>query len=177
MDGGTINEGAMANTFNPLTDQRAFRDALGQFATGVTVITCDSPDGPLGITANSFASVSLDPALVLWSPAKTSTRYDGFMQARHFAIHMLRDDQLALGARFARDGADFSHCDWACGAEGHPVLSDCLARFDCERVAAHDAGDHTILIGQVLRAQTNLGQPLIFAQGKYGGFDTKALQT
>lgn len=168
MDGSVSSEGFMSDSFDPIQDARGFRDALGQFATGVTVVTCASADGPLGITANSFASVSLDPALVLWSPGKFSKRYPAFLAAQHYAIHVLRDDQLDMGGAFARDGLDFSVADWALSPEGVPVLAGCLARFECRLSAAHEGGDHTIIVGQVLRVQTNPGQPLIFAQGAYG---------
>ena len=170
MDGSMGSEGFMSNTFDPKTEARAFRDALGQFSTGVTVVTCECDVGPLGITANSFASVSLDPALVLWSPGKFSKRHKPFCDAQHFAIHVLRDDQLAMGGAYARDGLDFSVADWECSPEDVPVLNGCLARFECRKLTEHDGGDHTIIIGEVLRAQTMPGKPLIFAQGSYGGF-------
>ena len=83
-------------------DERAFRDALGRFATGVTIVTCNGPDGPMGITANSFASLSLDPPLVLWSPAKSSRRYEAFVNATEFAIHVASYDQLDLCRDFAK---------------------------------------------------------------------------
>ena len=170
MDGSAISGDFMSDTFEPNADPRAFRNALGQFGTGVTVITCDSEMGPLGITANSFASLSLDPALVLWSPGKFSKRYPAFCQAQNYAIHVLAGDQLILGGSFAKDGLDFSVADWERSAEGVPVLKGCLARFECRKVAEHDGGDHAIIVGEVLRVQTSPGAPLIFAQGQYGGF-------
>ena len=170
MDGSMANGDFMTTTFEPGTDPRAFRDALGQFGTGVTVITCESAAGPLGITANSFASVSLDPALVLWSPGKFSKRYDAFCAAEHYAIHVLAADQLDMGGAFARDGLDFSVAAWSRSPEGVPVLDGCLARSECRKVAQHEGGDHAILVGEVLRAKMGAGAPLIFAQGRYGGF-------
>ncbi len=149
---------------------RAFRDALGRFATGVTVVTCATPDGPLGITANSFASLSLDPPLVLWSPAKSSRRFAPFVAAGHYAIHVLSDTQGTIGDGFVRDGAAFGALDWAPNAEGVPVIAGCLARFDCARAAVHDGGDHAIVVGRVLRAAMTEGAPLVFAGGRYGGF-------
>lgn len=163
----------MGEIFEPTQDTRAFRDALGQFATGVTVITCECPLGPLGITANSFASISLDPALVMWAPGKFSKRYQAFCEAEHFAIHVLRNDQLELGRAFARDGLDFSVTEWRRSPEQIPVLQDCLARFECRKSAEHEGGDHTIIIGQVLRAQSNPGKPLVFSQGAYGDFQAQ----
>lgn len=157
--------------FTPDTGtDRAFRDALGRFATGVTVITIAGPDGPMGFTANSFSSVSLDPPLVLWSPAKSSSRFSLFAGARHYAIHVLARDQMDLCRRFVRGGAGFAGLAHGVNPEGVPVLDGTLARFDCERQAAHDAGDHLIVVGRVLRAATTEGAPLVFSQGRYGGF-------
>ncbi len=173
MDGSMQPGDFMTNTFEPSADPRAFRDALGQFGTGVTVITCECDQGPLGITANSFASVSLDPALVLWSPGKFSKRYPAFCDARHYAIHVLAEDQLGMGGAFAKDGFDFSVCDWYRSAENVPVIKGCLARFECRKVAEHDAGDHAIIVGEVIRAATAPGTPLLFAQGQYGGFASR----
>jgi flavin reductase (DIM6/NTAB) family NADH-FMN oxidoreductase RutF len=150
---------------------RAYRDALGQFGTGVTIITAEGSDGPMGMTANSFASVSLDPALVLWSPAKSSTRFPIFADAKHYAIHVMREDQQALAGQFARNGQSFDQCDWSRSAEDVPILNDCLARFECVGEAQHDAGDHVILVGRVLRARLCSGKPLLFAGGKYGRFN------
>lgn len=157
--------------FSPDTENgRVFRDALGRFATGVTVVTMAGPEGPLGFTANSFASVSLDPALVLWSPAKTASRYRFFATAQHYAIHVLALDQVGLCRRFARDGAGFAGLDPAVNPEGVPLLAAPLARFDCVRHAAHDGGDHLIIVGRVIRYTLRTGAPLLFSQGAYGGF-------
>lgn len=150
---------------------RAYRDALGQFATGVTIVTAQTESGPVGMTVNSFASVSLDPALVLWSPAKKSDRFAAFMAARHYAIHVMREDQGDLATDFAKNGRSFDKCDWAEGPEDVPLIKDCLARFDCVSEAQHDAGDHVILVGRVLRARLCSGKPLLFAGGKYGRFN------
>jgi len=168
MDG---SGGVMAETFVPGPGTaRAFRDALGRFATGVTVVTCATPEGPLGFTANSFASLSLDPPLILWSPAKASRRYTPFVEAGHFAIHVLGAEQGGIGAGFARDGAAFAAVPWALNREGVPVIDGTLARFECSRAALHDAGDHSIVVGRVLRASLREGEPLVFASGRYGGF-------
>lgn len=150
--------------------QRAFRSALGRFATGVTLVTCDSDIGPLGITANSFASLSLDPALVLWSPARSSRRFDAFAGAEHFAIHILRDDQLPLAQAFTHHGQAWDGLAWHPSPEGVPRLDDALARFDCRRHAVHDGGDHAIVVGEVTSAVIGDGAPLVFADGGYGGF-------
>ncbi|MBN9888585.1 flavin reductase family protein [Salipiger abyssi] len=158
-------------SFDPAAaDPRAFRDALGRFVTGVAVITCATKDGPLGIAANSFASLSLDPPLVLWSPAKSSGRYPFFVAAQHFAIHILSSDQEAICRAFARSGESFDLANWQSSPEGVPLIEGCVARFECEKVAEHDGGDHTILIGKVHRVATLPGDPLIFCGGRYGGF-------
>jgi len=149
---------------------REFRDALGRFATGVCVITADSDIGPLGITANSFASVSLDPPLVLWSPAKFSKRYNAFANAPHFAIHVVDADQADLCQRFAQDGTAFDGTDWQLGAQNVPLLNGVLARFECTTVATHDGGDHRIVVAEVTQATWRDGAPLVFSQGTYGQF-------
>lgn len=158
-------------SFDPtLSDDRAFRDALGQFATGVTVVTCATPDGPLGITANSFASVSLEPPLVLWSPAKRSGRYPFYAAADRFAIHVLGKDQHDICRGFARSGDYFDPIDWVTGDHGVPLINGCLSRFECEKVAEHDGGDHAIIVARVHRVTTNPGEPLMFYAGCFGGF-------
>lgn len=161
----------MPDAFEPSADNaRALRDALGRFATGITVITCDSEKGPLGITANSFASVSLDPALVLWSPAKASKRYEAFVNAENFAIHIMSFDQANICGGFASNGHAFEGYDWHACAKGVPLIAHCLSRFECNRLAIHDAGDHSIIVGQVTRVNTQAGNPLMFYSGKYGSF-------
>lgn len=149
---------------------RAFREALGRFATGVTVITIDGPAGPMGFTANSFSSLSIDPALVLWSVAKSAQRYPYFSEARHFVIHVLGADQAALIARFHRTGTGFEGLDHVLNANGVPLVAGALARFECERHAAHDGGDHLIIVGRVLRVACQEGAPLVFSRGQIGRF-------
>jgi flavin reductase (DIM6/NTAB) family NADH-FMN oxidoreductase RutF len=156
--------------FAPQSDPRAFRNALGRFATGVTVVTTQGPDGPLGFTANSFAALSLDPPLVLWSPARASARFPVFSAAQSFAIHVLAADQAALGARFVRGGAGFDGLEHDLSEGGVPVLPDTLARFDCRLHATHEGGDHLIVVGLVDQAMYREGSPLVFSQGGYGGF-------
>ena len=149
---------------------RDFRDALGCFGTGVTVVTALQDGQPVGITANSFASLSLDPALVLWAPAKASRRHAAFTEAEHFVIHIMGEDQHDLARHFAQTGDGFEAFDWTPSPEGVPVLAGCLARFDCVRAALHDGGDHTIVVGRVIRAAYRPGRGLIFKRGQYGGF-------
>lgn len=149
---------------------RQFRDALGCFATGVTLITIDSAQGPMGFAANSFASVSLDPALVLWSLARSSRRAPHYLAAQHYAIHILPETAQGLLARFTREGHGFDGLSYTRNAEGVPVLDMALARFDCRQHAVHEGGDHAIILGEVLRATRQGGDPLVFHQGRYGGF-------
>ncbi|WP_273522038.1 flavin reductase family protein [Rhodosalinus sediminis] len=162
---------ATQETFVPGPGQeRALRDALGRFGTGVTVVTCATPTGPLGITANSFASVSLDPPLVLWSPARNSGRFPFYAAARHFAIHVMGAEQFEVCRGFARSGDAFDGLAWHANAEGVPVIDGCLARFECEKTSEHDGGDHLIVVARVLRAEAREGAPLLFYGGRYGGF-------
>ena len=149
---------------------RAYRDALGCFGTGVTVVTTLSGIGPLSVTANSFASVSLEPPLVLWCLARNSLRHAAFAAAERYLIHVLAEDQKPLAEQFARAGDDFGGVDWQPDGNGLPMLSGCLARFECRRHAVHDAGDHSIVLGQVERAMHRPGTGLMFKRGRYGGF-------
>lgn len=152
------------------TATTALRAAFGRFATGVTIVTTNGPEGPVGFVANSFSSVSLDPALVLWSPARASSRFKVFSEAAHFAIHVLEAGQAPWMERFSRGGSGFAGLDHSVTTEGMPALSGALARFDCARHAGHDGGDHQIIVGRVLRMTVRDGEPLVFSQGRYGRF-------
>lgn len=161
------------NRFVPGPDTvHDFRSALSRFATGVTVVTCMSERGPLGMTVNSFASVSLDPPLVLWSPAKSSSRHETFLGAEHFVVHILGEEQRDTCMQFTKDGLDFNGLDLIQGEGGAPLISGCLAHFECSKYAAHDAGDHTIIVGRVEAAAAKDGRPLVFSSGSFGGFET-----
>jgi len=151
--------------------QKDLRRAFGQFATGVTVVTAQTDTGPVGMTANSFSSVSLDPALVMWCPAKSSSRYAGFAAASHFAIHVLGAEQEEMALGFARRGDAFDGLDLRHNGAGVPLLQNCLARFECRTHALHDAGDHAIVLGAVEMAEMRPGAPLIFCQGAFRAFD------
>lgn len=150
-------------------DHRDLRNALGCFATGVTVVTTFCEFGPLGMTVNSFASVSLAPPLVLWSPARHSDRFPAFETASHFAIHILAADQIELAKRFAADGLDFSGLNWCEGLGRVPVFDGCAARFECSHSAGHDGGDHLIVVGEVLKYQSNDHPPLVYHRGGFTG--------
>ncbi|AHG18584.1 flavin oxidoreductase [Chania multitudinisentens RB-25] len=159
----------MTHHTDHVLDSRAFRRALGNFATGVTVVTAATQDGTrVGVTANSFNSVSLDPPLVLWSIDKRSGSYPVFEQANHFAINVLAADQVDLSNRFARPSEDkFAGIEVDMGAGNAPLLVDCAARFQCEKYQQIDGGDHWILIGKVV-AFDDLGRaPLVYHQGAY----------
>ncbi|WP_221801563.1 p-hydroxyphenylacetate 3-hydroxylase reductase component [Oceanobacter mangrovi] len=150
-------------------DPKAFRRALGNFATGVTVITATTPDGvQTGVTANSFNSVSLDPALVLWSVMKNSGSVEIFDQASHFAVNVLAADQIHLSNHFARPADDkFAGIDYEKGFGNAPLLPECAARFQCENYQKLDGGDHWILVGKVV-AFDDIGRaPLLYHGGAY----------
>ncbi|WP_159878678.1 p-hydroxyphenylacetate 3-hydroxylase reductase component [Aquitalea denitrificans] len=150
-------------------DPRLFRRALGNFATGVTVMTACGSDGQkVGVTANSFNSVSLDPPLILWSIDKRSGSYPVFASASHFAVNILAADQISLSNRFARPSDDrFAGVPHTQGAGGAPLLEDCAARFVCERHAMHDGGDHWIMLGKVVALDDFGRAPLLYHQGSY----------
>lgn len=149
------------------SDSRALRNALGRFATGVTVVTCAGADGPVGMTVNSFASLSLDPPLVMWSPAKSSHRRVAYVAAPRFAIHVLSSAQQELASAFVTRADAFENATWATEPDGLPLMEGCLARFVCERIAEHDAGDHTILVGRVMEMAAGEGAPLLYYRGAY----------
>lgn len=157
--------------FSP-DDAVALRSAFGRFGTGVTVITTQTDHGPIGMTANSFSSVSLEPALVLWSAALRSMRHDAFTTAQHFCIHVLASGQQAMANHFASQGHDFSAFDWSKGPTGAPALSGVLAQFHCRMFAVHPAGDHSLIIGQITHASQRPGKGagLMFDQGRFGTF-------
>ncbi len=152
-------------------DPRELRDALGQFATGVTVVTCYDRDGKaVGMTASSFNSLSLDPALVLWSIGKSSSNFGAFNDCSHFNIHILKREQDALAYQFAsKEGDRFADVELAKGDSKAPAIENCLARFECAMHANHDGGDHRLLIGKVEQLQQNDGEALAFHRGKFAG--------
>ena len=149
--------------------QRELRDAMGSFATGVTIVTTMTDRGPLGMTVSSFASVSLDPPLVLWSPARKSARFPAFEAASHFAVHILSEDQKNLAELFAKTGIEaFDDLDYTLGMGDVPLLEGCAARFECSHSAGHDGGDHLIMVGEVLRIQACDNPSLVFYRGQFG---------
>lgn len=150
-------------------DTTTFRRALGRFVTGVTVVTTRDADGrPVGLTANSFSSVSLDPPLVLWSLSRRSANLAVFEAAGHFAVNVLAADQTALSERFARPSHDrFAGVDWTEGVGGAPVVAGCAATFECRTESRHEGGDHVIFLGRVERFDHAERVPLAFHGGRY----------
>ena len=150
--------------------ERELRDAMGSFATGVTIVTTMTDRGPLGMTVNSFTSVSLDPPLVLWSPARKSARFPAFEAASHFAVHILSQDQRKLADTFSKYGFEaFDELEYTPGIGDVPLLSGCTARFECSHAAGHDGGDHLIVVGEVLRISACDKPALLFYRGEFTG--------
>ncbi|QPC98115.1 flavin reductase family protein [Qipengyuania soli] len=151
-------------------DATSFRDALGSFVTGVTIVTARDAEGkPFGLTANSFNSVSLDPPMVLWSLSLKSGTLPVFRDAESWAVHVLAADQQAMSDRFARAGADkFEGLDVADGAEGAPLIEGYAARFGCRARFEYEGGDHAIFLGEVVDFDRRDAEPLIYHGGRYG---------
>lgn len=151
-------------------DPRTLRDALGCFATGVTVVTCvDEAGSPAGLTVNSFTSVSLNPPLLLVCLAKQAASSAALVAASHFAVNVLQTGQQPASIRFStRDEDRFGTTPWSTGEAGAPILKDSMGVFECERYAVHDGGDHHILIGQVVKATFDAQlDPLLYFRGSY----------
>lgn len=147
-----------------------FRAALGQFATGVTIVTAVDDQGRLiGLTANSFNSVSLTPPLVLWSLSKQSTSMPGLLSAKAYAINVLAADQQVQAERFARKGIDrFDGVSWRPGLSGAPLIAGAVATFECTQRSHHDEGDHLIFVGEVTHCARRIGAaPLLFHGGRF----------
>ena len=160
---------SILQTAEPIFDSKSFRRALGNFATGVTIMTAQNAQGEkVGVTANSFNSVSLDPPLILWSIDKRSSSYAVFAEATHFAVNILAADQIDLSNQFARSKDDkYANVDFDLGAGQTPVLKGCSAVFECERFNIIEGGDHWIMIGRVVNFQDNGRSPLLYHQGAY----------
>ncbi len=162
----------------PDFDGDQFRTALGQFATGVTIITTralgsDGTPQLLGFTANSFNSVSLDPPLVLWSLARSASSLAAFLDVAHYAINVLASDQIDLSRRFGsrtpKSGVvdRFDSIAWRKGSRGAPILDGCCAWFECFNRSRYEEGDHVIFVGEVERCGFEAREPLIYQSGGY----------
>lgn len=150
-------------------EKRALRNCLGSFATGVTIVTCIDEQGePQGVTANSFSSVSLEPPLVLWSIAHSSSTFAQFMAAQTFAINVLTQSQQDLSNHFAKTGQGlFEGKSYHAAQNGAPLFADALATFECTQEQVYEAGDHHIIIGRVTHFSSHAGSPLVFQGGQY----------
>ena len=156
-----------------LLDSRMFRNTLGQFCTGVAIVTGCNGDDPAGFAAQSFTSLSLDPPLIAVCPAKTSTSWPKIRSSGRFCINILAADQKIVCDVFAQTGIDkFATFAWKKGVTGSPRIDGVLGYVDCEIDAEHDAGDHTIVVGRVVDAAILDAQrgPLLFFRGAYGQF-------
>ena len=153
----------------PVPTPQALRTALGRFATGVAIISCVDGEGRrVGLTANSFSALSLDPPLVLWSLRRSSPSLPAFRAAAHFAVNVLAESQVELSRRFASQVADkFAQGHWAEGVGAAPVLAGCAAVFECATERELDGGDHALFIGRVLRISDLGVAPLLFQGGHY----------
>ncbi len=157
---------------------RAFRTALGRFVTGVTIITTRAQDGrPVGVTANSFSSLSLDPPLVLWSLARTSSQFEHFCNAPAFAVSILGRGQEDLCQQFSRKDIDrFAGLDCPTGYGDVPLIPDAIASFECRTAEHYAGGDHVIFVGQVENFSSRDGAPLVFAGGRFCGTSEEPLE-
>jgi 3-hydroxy-9,10-secoandrosta-1,3,5(10)-triene-9,17-dione monooxygenase reductase component len=154
----------------PTSDARSFRDALGRFATGVAFVTA-APDGePTGLIVNSLSSVSLEPPLVSFSPSRSSLTWSRMRRAGRFGVNVLGRQHEQFAIRATPAGADrFTGLDWQSGPRGTPLLSDALARLECEIVAEHPTGDHWIVVARVDEVRISPGkEPLVFFAGDFG---------
>jgi flavin reductase (DIM6/NTAB) family NADH-FMN oxidoreductase RutF len=150
-------------------DKNELRRVMGHFATGVTVITTFRKSGELhGLTANAFSSVSLTPPLLLICVDKKAESYPCFEESRVFTVNILAADQEDLSRKFAVTGGNkFEGVSYRAGANGAPILAGSIGYIECKLAAAHDAGDHTIYVGEVEQAETRDAKPLLFFRGGY----------
>ena len=153
-------------------DEGAFKDAVGRFATGVTIVTAlDATGAPVGVTINSFTSLSLDPPLVLFCLDCRSRYLPAFRDGAGFVVHVLAAEQREWAMRFASRGERWAGIEYGQWETGAPVMPGCLSALECRLEATHDGGDHLILIGRVLRIATRDGTPLTYHRGRYAALD------
>ena len=163
-------QASAAQATSPSFGSADFRAALAMFATGVTIVTARTPAGDLvGLTANSFNSVSMQPPLVLWSLSRTATSLEAFSTGSHYAVHILAASQKALAQQFASKSADrWQGVDYALSSSGVPLLSGCVARFECFNRSRYEEGDHVIFVGEVEHCAAQPSDaPLLFHGGKF----------
>jgi len=167
---GPMTDAPLSREYRTGSDPRTLRDALGCFATGVTVVTCfDEAGNPAGLTANSFTALSLDPPLLLVCVAKAAASAAALTSAAQFAVNVLQTGQQPASITFSTRVEDrFGRTEWSRGECGAPVLMDSLSVFECRREAVHDGGDHWILVGEVVKASFEGGlDPLLYFRGRY----------
>jgi 3-hydroxy-9,10-secoandrosta-1,3,5(10)-triene-9,17-dione monooxygenase reductase component len=153
-------------------DTGRFREVLGHFATGVTIVTAMEGGDPIGFTCQAFTSLSLDPPLVALAPGKNSTSWPRIAVAEAFCVNILDEDQEALSRDFAVSGGDkFTGVGWHPAGNGAPVLEGALAWVECTFVLSHDAGDHELVIGRVQDMGVRHGRPLLYYRGGFGRFE------
>jgi len=153
-------------------DSGRFREVMGHFATGVTIVTAMEDEGPVGFTCQAFASLSLEPPLVALAPGKSSTSWPRIAAAGSFAVNILAEDQEALCRDFAVSGGDkFAGVGWRIGGNGAPLLDGVLAWLECELLITHDAGDHELVVGRVQDMGVTRGRPLVYYRGGFGRFE------
>lgn len=153
-----------------VSDPRALRDSFGMFATGITIVTTVTPEGaPIGITVNSFNSVSLQPPLIVWSLSLDLPARSLFEECEYYAINVLAEDQQALSDRFGGrgEGDRFADLAFERGIGGVPLLQGCCARFECRNTQRHPGGDHLVFISEVLSCERSARQPLLYFGGRY----------
>ena len=152
-------------------DQARFREVLGHFATGITIVTANEEGVPVGFSCQSFAALSLDPPMVLLAPAKSSTSWPRIAQAGAFCVNILGEHQEAVCRAFAVSGGDkFDGVDWTPGVTGAPILAGSLAHVECTLEAIYEGGDHELVTGLVVSMGSSDGTPLLFYRSGFGRF-------
>jgi len=169
VEGAPVLERAENDCVSESAGHHRYRAALGQFATGVAVVTAmTTNDSPVGLTVNSFTSVSLEPRLILWSLATSASCLPVFCAASHYAVNVLGADQIELSKTFASYRGDrFAKITFKRGAGGVPVIPQSIAWFECANYRRHEEGDHVIFIGKVERYEVKSRRPLVFYSGSY----------
>ena len=152
-------------------DSAHFRQVLGHFATGVTIVTATDDGEPVGMAASSFTSLSLDPPLVLFCAGKASSTWPRIQRTKAFCVNILSDEQEALSRQFAGKGDKYTGVGWHAGSSGSPILDGVLAWIDCTIESEHDGGDHVVVIGRVLGLDATALKPLLYYRGGYGGYE------
>lgn len=154
---------------DPRLDSRSYRRCLRQFASGVTVVTADVDGTPTGLTVSSLTSLSMDPALVMWSLARNSRSYEAFKAAKHFAVNVLGGDQIEIAHKFSESAKKhFDGVEWSPGDFGSPIIGGAIAVLQCSMSTVYEGGDHIIVVGQVRHYQTMRGEALLYVQGQFG---------